>query len=118
MNDERPITKHELDLHIQKLVLEIKDQINTILDEKFEKLQDRFDDANITRRDHVIFEVTGFPFDERQNVRIAIQHAYKEAIRGADTRDKLKKTLINYIVPLVLAGTISWVVSHWDKTGG
>jgi len=113
MSDESPITRRELDLELKNMSLEISSSLKVVLDEQFDKFQERFDDANITRRNQVIFELTGFPYEKRAKVAFALQHAYKRAVEAQDTRNKVKAAIIGVSVPAGIALAVSWLVQNF-----
>ena len=90
------VTEKELELREENLSLRISAHVGEVLDKKFGELQERLDESNITRRDRVIEEVTGFTYENRAEIKKAIQHSHTDAVKQEDTNNKIKTALINY----------------------
>lgn len=118
MNDKNYVTKVEMNLHLENLSLKITQDLGVLLDDKFGEMSCRIDRANIERRDTTILSVTGFSWGDRNKIKDVIQYSHNKKINETNTKNTVKITLINYGIPLFLAGAVSWVISHWDEAGG
>jgi len=112
MNEEKTITRRELELREKNMVLEISANITAVIDERFERFQNRLDASNITRRDQLLFEATGFTYENRGKSSIAIQHAYKEAVKAEDTRNKVKNAIISGSLMATIAASVAWLIQY------
>ena len=111
MTDEF-VTEKELALREENLTFKIIDRFSELLDTKFNALEVRIDESNITRRDQVVEEITGFPYKDRAKIKKGIQHSYSDAVKSEDTKQKIKTTIIVWGLPASIVATITWLMKH------
>ncbi len=113
MADQEFVTHETLKLREENLTLKFTAKVSSMLDDKFTALEERLDESNITRRDKVIEEVTGFTYEERDKIKKTIQSAHSDMVASEDTNNKLKTALINYGVPVSIASMAGYLAGHW-----
>ena len=110
MADSEYVTKEMLELREKNLTLTFTAQVGEMLDTKFNALEERLDEGNITRRNQVIEEVTGFPYEDRAEIKKTLQHAHSDMVASEDTRGKIKTVLITWGVPASIVVAIDWFI--------
>ena len=113
MTEKDFVTVETLQLREENLTLKFTAKVSGMLDEKFSALETRLDESNITRRDRVIEEVTGFTYENRAEIKKTIQHSHADMVASEDTNNKMKTALINYGVPVSIATIAGYLAGHW-----
>lgn len=108
MNDDKHVTRHELNLELSKHTLEMKDHLRDMLDEHFAALQTRMDTANIERRDTAFQEATGFEWKDKTKARETFQHFYVKMLDEKDTKRRAKMIFMGLTIPAGLA----WIIDQ------
>lgn len=105
---DKYVTEDMLALQLENHSLKTTQAVGSLFDEKFSALSDRLDESNISRRDSVIMEVTGYPWEDREKAREAVQYAYRASQDDADTKKKVKTAGIMFAV----SGILAWLVAN------
>lgn len=103
VSENEPVTRRELALREENMVLKITSEVGTMLDDKFTEMNTRLDDANITHRNNAFFEATGFDWENREKSRSTMQYSHKKMNDEQDTRKKVKMVVLGVTVPAGLA---------------
>ncbi len=113
MSDSDHVTHGQLKDKLENVSLRLAEEVGKMIDQKHTELLERFDKAQINGRDRVCLQVTGYEFEQRDKVKLAIGHAYKEAVNKSDTNATVKKAVLGFAIPAGIGGAVSWVVTHW-----
>lgn len=110
MTEDTPITRREFNLVMENHTLKLSE----VIEDKFDEFQKRLHDSNIERRESIVRETTGFGWDDRAEIRQAVQHAHNSYTGSADTKQTAKRAVIGFGV-LSLGGLITWIVTNYEK---
>ena len=111
MNENSPVTFRDLDLIAENISLKVGQQI----EDKFAAFEERLHASNIERRDSIVRELTGFDWDQRERIEMAIQYSDSLVRDRANTKKLVKKAAIGFGVPLVLGSAITWFLTQYDN---
>jgi len=112
------VTRRELKLNLKVFSAEISKSVGEMFDEKFEAMEDRWNEASAKNYQERVLELTGETIENTDRIRSGIQKSIKDAASEEQTNSEIKKAAIGTTTAIGLGGAITWMLSFLPSSPG